>query len=116
VYHKREHASVSMADLISIEWFEQAPDSGPGGGSRQQPDASACDAEATVSIEPEEFRAELACGNPQAAPEPYEEGFGAYLAGRGLPDNPYPPDHCGHGHWANGWSQARDEAQRQARH
>jgi hypothetical protein len=105
-----------MADLISIEWFEQAPDNRPGGGARhREPDPSACGAEATVSIQREELRAELACGNAQATPEPYEEGFGAYLAGRGLPDNPYPRDHCAHGHWANGWSQARDEAQRQAR-
>jgi hypothetical protein len=71
-----------------------------------------------VLIQLDEFRAELACGNPRTDDEligPYEEGFGAYAAGIGLADNPYPADSCAHLHWANGWSQARDEAQRQAR-
>ena len=106
-----------MADLLFIESIEDAPKSRPGGGTRrrQLPSAPACGADATVSIQPEEFRAELACGNAQASPEPYEDGFGAYLSGRGLADNPYPGDSCAHLHWENGWSQARDEAQRQAR-
>jgi len=70
-----------------------------------------------VAIEPEEFRAELACGCSQASPErePYEEGFSAYASGAGLADNPYHGDNCAHQQWANGWSQARDQAQRQAR-
>jgi len=71
-----------------------------------------------VLIQLDEFRAELACGNPSTDDEqigPYEEGFAAYAAGTGLADNPYPADSCAHLHWANGWSQARDEAQRQGR-
>ena len=47
--------------------------------------------------------------------EPYEEGFGAYASGAGLLDNPYHGDNCAHQQWANGWSQARDESQRQTR-
>lgn len=108
--------AVSMADLISMDLLEQVAGGGSGGEPRQrEAQAPSRGPDATVPIQPEEFRAELACGNSQASPEPYEEGFGAYLAGKGLPDNPYPEDHCAHGHWANGWSQARDEAQRQAR-
>jgi hypothetical protein len=71
-----------------------------------------------VLIQRDEFRAELACGNPSTDDElvgPYEQGFAAYATGIGLADNPYPGDSCAHLHWANGWSQARDEAQRQAR-
>lgn len=70
-------------------------------------------------IQRDEFRAELACGNAPGTDDeligPYEEGFAAYATGTGLADNPYPGDSCAHLHWANGWSQARDEAQRQAR-
>jgi hypothetical protein len=68
-----------------------------------------------VSIQPEEFRAELACSQASPEREPYEEGFGAYAAAAGLADNPYGGDNCAHQQWANGWSQARDQAQRQAR-
>ena len=73
-----------------------------------------------VLLRLDEFRAELACGSPAARASdelvgPYEEGFAAYARGIGLADNPYPGDSCAHLHWANGWSQARDEAQRQAR-
>ena len=70
-----------------------------------------------VSIPPDDFRAELACGSSEAGltPEPYDEGFAAYASGAGLADNPYHGDNCAHQQWANGWSQARDQAQRQAR-
>jgi hypothetical protein len=79
--------------------------------------ARSCRAGATVALEPDEFRAELACGCREAGSErePYEQGFAAYESGRGLPDNPHPLDSCVHQQWANGWSQARDEAQRRAR-
>jgi hypothetical protein len=75
---------------------------------------------ADTVLQLDEFRAELACGTPavRASDElvgPYEEGFAAWARGIGLGDNPYPGDSCAHLHWANGWSQARDEAQRQAR-
>lgn len=74
----------------------------------------------TGLIRLDEFRAEMACGQgPASADEeqigPYEEGFAAFDSAMGLADNPYPADSCAHLHWANGWSQARDEAQRQAR-
>jgi hypothetical protein len=106
-----------MADLVHIELIEDVPESRAVGGTRRREASTsrACGAGATVAIQPEEFRAELACGNSQANPEPYEEGFGAYASGAGLPDNPYHGDNCAHQQWANGWSQARDEAQRQAR-
>jgi ribosome modulation factor len=105
-----------MVDLVSMDLIEREPESRSDGGTPQrEPQGPSCDAGATTSIQPEEFRAELACGNAPASPEPYEEGFGAYLSGRGLADNPYHVDNCAHLHWANGWSQARDEAQRQAR-
>jgi hypothetical protein len=73
-----------------------------------------------VLIQLDEYRAELACGKRPAGTDdeqigPYEEGFAAFDLGIGLADNPYPGDSCAHLHWENGWSQARDEAQRQAR-
>jgi hypothetical protein len=106
-----------MADLMYMDLIEDAPQSRPAGATRRRPASTGppCGADATVAIQPEEFRAELACGQSQASPEPYEEGFGAYASGAGLPDNPYHGDNCAHQQWANGWSQARDEAQRQAR-
>jgi hypothetical protein len=105
-----------MGDLVYIELIDDAPERRPAGGiRRREPNPRSCGADATVSIQPDEFRAELACGNAQPSLEPYEDGFGAYLSGRGLADNPYPGDSCAHLQWANGWSQARDEAQRQAR-
>jgi hypothetical protein len=106
-----------MADLVPVELMEEASELQPDGGTprREQPRQPAFDSGATASLRPEEFRAELACGNAQPSPDPYEEGFGAFLSGKGLPDNPYPGDSCAHLHWANGWSQARDAAQRQAR-
>jgi len=74
----------------------------------------------TVLIQFDEYRAELACGkSPPGSDDeqigPYEEGFAAFDLGVGLADNPYPGDSCAHLHWENGWSQARDEAQRQTR-
>jgi hypothetical protein len=108
-----------MTDLLPTELIDDATelDLGPGMPRRQASTSRACGAGATVSLEPEEFRAELACGCSQAGVErePYEEGFAAYASGAGLPDNPYHGDNCAHQQWANGWSQARDEAKRQAR-
>jgi restriction system protein len=74
----------------------------------------------TVLMQFDEFRAALGRGKPRLGAEdpmvaPYEGGFAAYQAGRGLADNPYPADSCAHQHWQNGWSHARDEARRQAR-
>lgn len=108
-----------MTDLVSTELIEHVsePQASRATRRREAPRARPCGAGATVSIAPEEFRAELACGGRQAGAvrEPYEEGFGAYESGAGLPDNPYHGDNCAHQQWANGWSQARDEAQRRAR-
>ncbi|MGH6900971.1 MAG: hypothetical protein ACREJ5_31195 [Geminicoccaceae bacterium] len=39
----------------------------------------------------------------------YQRGYGAYLAGAKLADNPYPPDVRAYLDWENGWSQARDD-------
>jgi restriction system protein len=74
----------------------------------------------TVLMQFDEFRAALGRGKPRLGADdpmvaPYEGGFAAYQAGRGLADNPYPADSCAHQHWQNGWSHARDEARRQAR-
>ena len=108
-----------MTDLLSIELIDDATELHLGRGmpGRQASTPRPCGAGATVSLEPEEFRAELACGCAQAGVEreQYEEGFAAYASGAGLPDNPYHGDNCAHQQWANGWSQARDEAKRQAR-
>jgi hypothetical protein len=106
-----------MTELIAIELIEEAsePRAEDGTHRPEQARAPSGGAGATVAIQEEEFRAELACSNAQTLRDPYEEGFGAFLAGKGLPDNPYHGDNCAHLHWANGWSQARDEAQRQAR-
>jgi hypothetical protein len=108
-----------MTDSLTIDLTEHAPASPTHGEPRRRkaPTAASCGAGATVSIQPDEFRAELACGCRQAGaePEPYEEGFAAWQSGKGLPDNPYNLDNCAHQQWANGWSQARDEAQRRAR-
>jgi restriction system protein len=47
---------------------------------------------------------------PQRAPSTdYQTGYGAYLAGAGLADNPYPRDVRAYLDWENGWSQARDD-------
>jgi ribosome modulation factor len=46
---------------------------------------------------------------PPAGSIDYQRGYGAYLAGSGLPENPYPPDVRAHLDWENGWSQARDD-------
>jgi len=108
-----------MTDLLSIELIDDATELhlGRGMARRQTSAPRPCGAGATVSLEPEELRAELACGCSQAGVErePYEEGFAAYASGAGLLDNPYHGDNCAHQQWANGWSQARDEAKRQAR-
>lgn len=74
----------------------------------------------TVLMQFDEFRTALRRGKPRLGAEdpmvaPYERGFADYQAGGGLADNPHPADSCAHQHWQNGWSQARDEARRQAR-
>jgi hypothetical protein len=108
-----------MTDLLSTELIDDVSELDLERGTARRPASAGreCGAGATVSLEPEEFRAELACGCPQAGVqrEPYDEGFAAYASGAGLPDNPYHGDNCAHQQWANGWSQARDEAKRQAR-
>jgi hypothetical protein len=109
-----------MTDSLTMDLIEHTSESPARGGRRRRKASTApsCGAGATVSIQPDEFRAELACGCAQAGAErePYEEGFAAWQSGKGLPDNPYNLDNCAHQQWANGWSQARDEAQRRARH
>ncbi|MGH6885909.1 MAG: hypothetical protein ACREGK_07535, partial [Geminicoccales bacterium] len=86
-----------MTDLASTELIERAAvlDESHRSAVRTAPSRGAG---ATVSIQPSEFRAELACGCPQAGAErePYEEGFGAYASGAGLLDNPYHGDNCAH--------------------
>jgi hypothetical protein len=108
-----------MTESLSIDLIEHTSEgqSGDETDRRRVPAAPSCGAGATVAIRPDELRAELACSCAEAASErdPYDEGFAAYQSGRGLPDNPHPLDSCAHQQWANGWSQARDEAQRQAR-
>jgi hypothetical protein len=109
-----------MTESLTIDLIEYASERQSRGEGRRRTAVTApsCGAGATVSIEPDEFRAELACGCRQAGAErePYEEGFAAWQSGKGLPDNPYNLDNCAHQQWANGWSQARDEAQRRARY
>jgi restriction system protein len=43
---------------------------------------------------------------------PYDLGYEAYGAGRGLADNPHASDVRGSLDWENGWSQARDDDRR----
>ena len=44
----------------------------------------------------------------------YDRGYDAYGAGRGLADNPHPPDVRAALDWENGWSQARDDDRRRS--
>jgi hypothetical protein len=107
-----------MAARVPGELLESAEHRNDGGPPRREaPDSELRVVSDPVAIPPDDFRAELACGCSQASPEPepYEEGFSAYASGAGLADNPYHGDNCAHQQWANGWSQARDAAQRQAR-
>jgi hypothetical protein len=39
----------------------------------------------------------------------YQSGYGAFLAGARLAENPHPPDARAHLDWEDGWSQARDD-------
>jgi ribosome modulation factor len=39
----------------------------------------------------------------------YQSGYGAYLAGAKLAENPHAPDARAYLDWENGWSQARDD-------
>jgi len=45
----------------------------------------------------------------------YDLGYEAYGRGRGLADNPQPPDVRAALDWQNGWSQARDDDRRRLR-
>jgi len=45
----------------------------------------------------------------------YDLGYEAYGRGRGLADNPHPPDVRAALDWENGWSQARDDDRRRPR-
>jgi restriction system protein len=45
----------------------------------------------------------------------YDLGYEAYGRGRGLADNPHPPDVRAALDWENGWSQARDDDRRRLR-
>lgn len=103
-----------MAARALAESHDGDPPRGDGGdGPRGAPLRIVSD---PVSIEADEFRAELACGSEASpGPDPYEEGFGAYASGAGLVENPYHVDNYAHQQWAHGWSQARDQARRQAR-
>ena len=108
-----------MTELVMINLIESSTETRlkDRAGRREEPKARGRGAGDTAATEFDEFRAELACGCPQPGSErePYEEGFGAHEGGVGLLDNPYNGDNCAHQQWANGWSQARDEAQRRAR-
>lgn len=74
----------------------------------------------SVLLQFERFRAASGPGqsSPARGPTPpsrYESGYEAYGVGRTLADNPYPPDARAHLDWANGWSQARDDASQRSR-
>jgi ribosome modulation factor len=42
----------------------------------------------------------------------FEHGYDAYRRGGSLSDNPYPQDSANHLVWEDGWSEARDDAER----
>jgi ribosome modulation factor len=69
--------------------------------------------DATVLMRLDEVRplnGHRAATAPQRAPSSdYQRGYGAYLAGIALAENPYPRDIRGYLDWENGWSQARDD-------
>ena len=50
-----------------------------------------------------------ASSSRRAASIDYQRGYGAYLAGAKLAENPHPPDVRAYLDWENGWSQARDD-------
>jgi hypothetical protein len=80
--------------------------------------ARSCGRDDTVVMQLDAFRTEIVEARQTSSDQrvaPYEQGFAAYASGTALADNPYAGDRCAHMHWANGWSQARDEARRQAR-
>jgi len=54
-------------------------------------------------------------GTPIQRRSPYDLGYEAYGSGRGLADNPQPPDVRAALDWENGWSQARDDDRRRQR-
>jgi restriction system protein len=51
----------------------------------------------------------VAASSRRAASIEYQRGYGAYLAGAKLAENPHPPDARAYLDWENGWSQARDD-------
>jgi len=54
--------------------------------------------------------------SPHPMPSPaYQEGYRAYRAGAPSSDNPYDEETIHHLAWANGWFEARDQSQEQAR-
>jgi restriction system protein len=69
--------------------------------------------DATVLMRLEEVRpvsGHRVAAPPQRTPSTdYQRGYGAYLAGAGLAENPYPRDVRAYLDWENGWSQARDD-------
>jgi hypothetical protein len=50
-----------------------------------------------------------AAADQRAPSTDYQRGYGAYLGGAGLAENPYPRDVRAYLDWENGWSQARDD-------
>ena len=59
---------------------------------------------------PRPLNGHAAASSPQrAASIDYQRGYGAYLAGAKLAENPHPPDARAYLDWENGWSQARDD-------
>jgi ribosome modulation factor len=59
--------------------------------------------------EPGPVNGHRAAASPQRPSTDYQRGYGAYLAGAGLAENPYPRDVRAYLDWENGWSQARDD-------
>ena len=50
-----------------------------------------------------------ASGSGRASSIDYQSGYGAFLAGARLAENPHAPDARAYLDWENGWSQARDD-------
>lgn len=118
----RRRLDTTMCKLARARLIERLPDSGfrITARGREVLAANPRGVDDTVLMQFDEFRAALAHKRRPARLEdplnkPYEEGFGARHAGTAFAENPYPVDSCAHQHWANGWSQARDEEQRRNR-
>jgi restriction system protein len=69
--------------------------------------------DATVLMRLDEVRPlnghRAATAHQRAPSTDYQRGYGAYLTGAGLAENPYPRDVRAYLDWENGWSQARDD-------